>query len=172
MCGIVGYIGRRDAMPVLVEGLHRLEYRGYDSAGVAVVHRGRLQVTKTPGRVADLRAKLRGPGKSPIGIGHTRWATHGEPNEVNAHPHTDTAGRIAIVHNGIFENAEQLRDQLTAAGGTLATDTDTEAAAHMIAAELAADETASLEDAVCRVLARVEGAYGLVVMDAKNPDQL
>ncbi|HEX3961727.1 MAG TPA: glutamine--fructose-6-phosphate transaminase (isomerizing) [Trebonia sp.] len=177
MCGIVGYVGKRDAMPVLVEGLHRLEYRGYDSAGLAVVHRGRLQVTKTPGRVADLRAKLRGSGKSTVGIGHTRWATHGEPNEVNAHPHTDTAGRIAIVHNGIFENAEQLRDQLTAAGVMLATDTDTEAAAHMIAAELraledSADETASLEDAVCRVLARIEGAYGLVVMDAKNPDQL
>jgi glutamine---fructose-6-phosphate transaminase (isomerizing) len=172
VCGIVGYVGKQDATPVLVEGLHRLEYRGYDSAGLAVVYRGRLQVTKTPGRVADLRAKLRETGKSTIGIGHTRWATHGEPNEVNAHPHTDAAGRIAVVHNGIFENAEQLRDQLTAAGVTLATDTDTEAAAHMIAAELAADETATLEDAVCRALARIEGAYGLLVMDAKNPDQL
>jgi glutamine---fructose-6-phosphate transaminase (isomerizing) len=177
VCGIVGYVGKRDAMPVLVEGLHRLEYRGYDSAGLAVVHRGRLQVTKTPGRVADLRAKLRGSGKSTIGIGHTRWATHGEPNEVNAHPQTDTAGRIAVVHNGIFENAEQLRDQLTAAGVKLASDTDTEAAAHMIAAELSvlednADESGSLEDAVCRALTRIEGAYGLLVMDAKNPDQL
>jgi glucosamine--fructose-6-phosphate aminotransferase (isomerizing) len=159
-------------MPVLVEGLHRLEYRGYDSAGVAVVHRGRLQVTKTAGRVADLRAKLREGGKSTIGIGHTRWATHGEPNEVNAHPHTDSAGRIAIVHNGIIENAEQLRDQLTADGVALATDTDTEALAHLIAAELAADEAATLEDAVCRTLQRVEGAYGIAVMDTKNPDQL
>jgi glucosamine--fructose-6-phosphate aminotransferase (isomerizing) len=159
-------------MPVLVEGLHRLEYRGYDSAGVAVVHRGRLQVTKTAGRVADLRAKLREGGKSTIGIGHTRWATHGEPNEINAHPHTDTAGRIAIVHNGIIENAEQLRDQLTADGVVLATDTDTEALAHMIAAELAADEAATLEDAVFRTLQRVEGAYGITVMDTKNPDQL
>jgi glucosamine--fructose-6-phosphate aminotransferase (isomerizing) len=165
-------VGKRDVTPVLIEGLQRLEYRGYDSAGVAVVNRGRLQVTKTPGRVADLRARLREPAKATVGIGHTRWATHGEPNEVNAHPHTDAAGRIAIVHNGIFENAEELRDQLTAAGVALATDTDTEAAAHMIAAELAADEGASLEDAVCRVLARVEGAYGLVVMDTKNPDQL
>jgi glucosamine--fructose-6-phosphate aminotransferase (isomerizing) len=178
VCGIVGYVGKRDAMPVLVEGLHRLEYRGYDSAGLAVVHRGRLQVTKTPGRVADLRAKLRGSGKATTGIGHTRWATHGEPNEVNAHPQIDTAGRIAVVHNGIFENAEQLRDHLTAAGVNLASDTDTEAVAHMIAAELHAlednaDETSSLlEDAVCRALARVEGAYGLLVMDAKNPDQL
>ncbi len=178
MCGIVGYVGKRDVMPVLVEGLHRLEYRGYDSAGLAVIHRGRLQVTKTPGRVADLRNKLRGSGKATTGIGHTRWATHGEPNEVNAHPHTDTAGRIAVVHNGIFENAEQLRDQLTAAGVELASDTDTEAAAHMIAAELRAleddgnDSSSLLEDAVCRTLARVEGAYGLLVMDAKNPDQL
>jgi glutamine---fructose-6-phosphate transaminase (isomerizing) len=172
VCGIVGYVGKRDAMPVLVEGLHRLEYRGYDSAGVAVLHRGRLQVTKTAGRVADLRAKLREGGKSTIGIGHTRWATHGEPNEVNAHPHTDTAGRIAIVHNGIIENAEQLRDQLTADGVALATDTDTEALAHMIAAELAADEAATLEGAVFRTLQRVEGAYGIAVMDTRNPDQL
>ncbi len=172
MCGIVGYVGKRDATPVLVEGLHRLEYRGYDSAGLAVVHRGRLQVTKTAGRVADLRAKVQPATKSTIGIGHTRWATHGEPNEVNAHPHTDTAGRIAVVHNGIIENAEQLRDQLTAAGVKLVSDTDTEALAHMIAAEIAADPTLSLSEATCRTLNRVEGAYGLVVLDTKRPDQL
>jgi glutamine---fructose-6-phosphate transaminase (isomerizing) len=176
VCGIVGYVGKRDVTPVLIEGLHRLEYRGYDSAGLAVVHRGRLQVTKTPGRVADLRGKLREASKSGIGIGHTRWATHGEPNEVNAHPHTDTAGRIAVVHNGIIENAEELRDQLTASGVQLASDTDTEALAHMIAAELAAGSDPAggraLEDAVCRTLRRVEGAYGLVIMDAKSPDQL
>jgi glucosamine--fructose-6-phosphate aminotransferase (isomerizing) len=172
VCGIVGYVGKRDATPVLIEGLHRLEYRGYDSAGLAVVHRGRLQVTKTPGRVMDLRTKLPQTAKATIGIGHTRWATHGEPNEVNAHPHTDAASRIAIVHNGIFENAEELRDELTAAGVTLVSDTDTETAAHLIAAEFAADGHVSLEDAVCRTLARIEGAYGLVVMDTKNPDQL
>jgi glucosamine--fructose-6-phosphate aminotransferase (isomerizing) len=172
VCGIVGYVGKRDATPVLVEGLQRLEYRGYDSAGLAVVHRGRLQVTKTAGRVADLRAKVQPAAKSTIGIGHTRWATHGEPNEVNAHPHTDTAGRIAVVHNGIIENAEQLRDQLTAAGVKLASDTDTEALAHMIAAEIAADATISLTEATCRTLNRVEGAYGLVVLDTKHPDQL
>jgi glutamine---fructose-6-phosphate transaminase (isomerizing) len=172
VCGIVGYVGKRDATPVLVEGLHRLEYRGYDSAGLAVVHRGRLQVTKTAGRVADLRAKVQNAAKSTTGIGHTRWATHGEPNEVNAHPHTDTAGRIAVVHNGIIENAEQLRDQLTAAGVKLVSDTDTEALAHMIAAEIAADATISLTEATCRTLNRVEGAYGLVVLDTKHPDQL
>ncbi len=176
MCGIVGYVGRRDAIPVLVEGLHRLEYRGYDSAGLAVVYRGRLQVTKTAGRVQDLRDKLKSNIKTTIGVGHTRWATHGEPNEVNAHPHTDTAGRIAVVHNGIIENAEQLRAQLQASGVTLASDTDTEALAHMIAAELGGASGGasgiSLEDAVARTLRRVEGAYGLVVLDVKNPDQL
>jgi glutamine---fructose-6-phosphate transaminase (isomerizing) len=200
MCGIVGYVGKRDAVPVLVEGLHRLEYRGYDSAGLAVLHRGRLQVTKTAGRVQDLRDKLKTNTKATLGIGHTRWATHGEPNEINAHPHVDTAGRIAVVHNGIIENAEQLRAQLQGNGVRLVTDTDTEALAHMIAAELAAAEataiatatatatataagaepaaTAStpapgnLQDAVIRTLRRVEGAYGLVVLDTKNPDQL
>ena len=113
MCGIVGYMGRRDAMPVLLEGLRSLEYRGYDSAGLAVVYRSRLQITKTAGRVQDLRAKVSDRTKASIGIGHTRWATHGEPNDINAHPHIDAAGRIAVVHNGIIENAEQLRDGLT-----------------------------------------------------------
>jgi glucosamine--fructose-6-phosphate aminotransferase (isomerizing) len=137
------------------------------------VYRGRLQVTKTAGRVQDLREKVDGKaGRSSVGIGHTRWATHGEPNEINAHPHTDTAGRIAVVHNGIIENAEQLRDQLTAAGVRLVSDTDTEALAHMIAAELADDASISLEDAVVRTLRHVEGAYGLVVLDTKSPDQL
>jgi len=178
VCGIVGYVGKRDVTPVLIEGLHRLEYRGYDSAGLAVISRGRLQVTKTAGRVQDLRDKLAArqaasaASKATIGLGHTRWATHGEPNETNAHPHTDTAGRIAVVHNGIIENAELLRDQLQANGVKLVSDTDTEALAHMIAAELAADEAATLEDAVIRTLRRVEGAYGLVVMDTKHPDQL
>jgi glutamine---fructose-6-phosphate transaminase (isomerizing) len=177
VCGIVGYVGKRDAIPVLVEGLHRLEYRGYDSAGLAVVHRGRLQMTKTAGRVQDLRDKLKQNTKATIGIGHTRWATHGEPNEINAHPHTDTAGRIAVVHNGIIENAEQLRDQLQSSGVALASDTDTEALAHMIAAELGAaggdnEPGVCLEDAVVRTLRRVEGAYGLVVLDTRNPDQL
>jgi glutamine---fructose-6-phosphate transaminase (isomerizing) len=173
MCGIVGYIGKRDATPVLLEGLQRLEYRGYDSAGLAVVRRGRLQITKTAGRVQDLRDRVDArQTKATIGIGHTRWATHGEPNERNAHPHTDTEQRIAVVHNGIIENADQLRDQLTGAGVRLASDTDTEALAHMIAAELAANESCILADAVIRTLRRVEGAYGLVVLDVKNPDQL
>jgi glucosamine--fructose-6-phosphate aminotransferase (isomerizing) len=190
VCGIVGYVGKRDVTPVLIEGLHRLEYRGYDSAGLAVLNRGRLSITKTAGRVQDLRDKLAAKqpaatasttaaaaGKITTGIGHTRWATHGEPNETNAHPHTDTSGRIAIVHNGIIENAEQLRAQLQSRGVTLVSDTDTEALAHMIAAELAngadsRDGQPSLEDAVVATLGRVEGAYGLVVLDTKHPDQL
>ncbi len=173
MCGIVGYIGRRDAVPVLLEGLRSLEYRGYDSAGLAVIHRNKLQVTKTAGRVQDLRERVSDRTRATVGIGHTRWATHGEPNDVNAHPHTDTQGRIAVVHNGIIENAEQLRDALTARGVTLVSDTDTEALAHLIAAEV--DETAGpagLEDAVRRVLRRVEGTYGLVVLDVRYPDEL
>src|ERR1700729_4281611 len=166
MCGIVRYIGKRDAPPVLVEGLHRLEYRGYDSAGLAVVHRGRLQVTKTAGRVQDLRDKLDAKQtKATIGIGHTRWATHGEPNDTNAHPHTDAQHRIAVVHNGIIENSEALRAQLTAAGGKFVTDTDTEALPHMVAAELGEEDDATLEEAVIRTLRSVEGTYGLVFLD-------
>jgi glucosamine--fructose-6-phosphate aminotransferase (isomerizing) len=173
MCGIVGYIGRREAVPVLLEGLRRLEYRGYDSAGLAVVYRGKLQVTKTAGRVQDLRDRVSDRARSTVGIGHTRWATHGEPNEVNAHPHVDAAGNIAVVHNGIIENAEQLRDQLTAAGVTLVSDTDTEALAHLIAAEVAdGGPSGSLQDAVLRALRRVEGTYGLLVLDVRRPDEL
>jgi glucosamine--fructose-6-phosphate aminotransferase (isomerizing) len=173
VCGIVGYIGRRDAVPVLLEGMRSLEYRGYDSAGIAVIYRNKLQVTKTAGRVQDLRERISDRTKATIGIGHTRWATHGEPNEVNAHPHTDTEGRIAVVHNGIIENAEQLRDNLVARGVKLVTDTDTEALAHLIAAE--ADDDAgpvSLEDAVRRALRHVEGTYGLVVLDIRHPNEL
>lgn len=171
MCGIVGYIGHRQAVPVLLEGLHRLEYRGYDSAGLALPHRGKLRVTKTQGRVQDLRdmadvAALR--GKS--GIAHTRWATHGEPSDVNAHPHTDNSGRIAVVHNGIVENAEQLRAELTEGGTRLVSDTDTEAIAHLVAAEL--EETDSLEDAVRAALQRVQGTYGLLVLDARRPAEM
>ena len=173
MCGIVGYIGRREAVPVLIEGLRRLEYRGYDSAGLAVIYRGKLQVIKTAGRVQDLRDQVNDRMRANIGIGHTRWATHGEPNETNAHPHLDAGGHIAVVHNGIIENAEQLRDQLTAAGVRLVSDTDTEALAHLIAAEIDDGEPGtSLEDAVRRALSRVEGTYGLLVMDVRRPDEL
>ena len=134
MCGIVGYVGNRPAARILVDGLARLEYRGYDSAGIAVVHRKALRTTKAVGRVDDLRTKVgNDPSSGRTGIAHTRWATHGEPSERNAHPHTDTAGRIAVVHNGIVENAEELRAKLVADGITLASDTDTEVLPHLIA---------------------------------------
>ncbi|MFE1591338.1 glutamine--fructose-6-phosphate transaminase (isomerizing) [Nocardia sp. NPDC058705] len=171
MCGIVGYIGHRQAVPVLLEGLHRLEYRGYDSAGLALPHRGKVRVCKTQGRVQDLRDKtdttvLRGT----VGIAHTRWATHGEPSDANAHPHTDASGRIAVVHNGIVENAEPLRAELTALGIDLVSDTDTEVIAHLIAREI--ENTESLEDAVRVALHRIRGTYGLLVLDARRPAKL
>src|SRR6266702_4452366 len=159
---------RRFAAPEVSE--RQLRRIVYGSAGLAVIHRNRLQVTKTAGRVQDLRDRVSDRSRATVGIGHTRWATHGEPNEVNAHPHTDAEGRIAIVHNGIIENAEQLRDALCARGVKLASDTDTEALAHMIAAE--ATDGISLEDAVRRTLRHVEGTYGLVVLDTKNPAEL
>ncbi|MET9489146.1 glutamine--fructose-6-phosphate transaminase (isomerizing) [Nocardia sp. NPDC006630] len=173
MCGIVGYIGHRESVPVLLEGLHRLEYRGYDSAGLAVPHRGRLRITKTQGRVQDLRNRVDAEGarlRGTVGIAHTRWATHGEPSDANAHPHTDGSGRIAVVHNGIVENAEQLRAALTADGVEFLSDTDTEAIAHLIAACL--DDTESLEDAVRTALHSVEGTFGLLVLDSRRPDEL
>ncbi|MFD4458721.1 glutamine--fructose-6-phosphate transaminase (isomerizing) [Nocardia sp. NPDC058480] len=171
MCGIVGYIGHRQAVPVLLEGLHRLEYRGYDSAGLALPHRGKSRVCKTRGRVQDLRDKAdTTPLRGTVGIAHTRWATHGEPSDANAHPHTDVSGRIAVVHNGIVENAEQLRAELTALGIELVSDTDTEVIAHLVAREL--DESESLEDAVRVALHRVRGTYGLLVLDARRPTEL
>ena len=171
MCGIVGYVGHRAATPILLEGLRRLEYRGYDSAGIAVPHRGRLKVTKAAVRVEVLRQMVGADTSATTGIGHTRWATHGEPNDINAHPHTDTAGRIAVVHNGIIENAGQLRAELVAAGTAVVSDTDTELVAHLVAAALAAGAP-TLEEAVRTTLHRVEGAYGLVVLDARDPGGL
>ena len=171
MCGIVGYIGHRQATPILLEGLHRLEYRGYDSAGIAVAYRDRLRVTKAAVRVTGLRDLVGPPTPATIGIGHTRWATHGEPSDVNAHPHVDATGRIAVVHNGIIENSERLRHELIASGTRLVSDTDTEALAHLIAAAVA-DGAESLEDAVRAALRRVEGTYGLIVLDARRPGEL
>jgi glucosamine--fructose-6-phosphate aminotransferase (isomerizing) len=173
VCGIVGYVGHRPATRILVEGLARLEYRGYDSAGLAVAHRKALRTTKAVGRVDDLRTAI-GDDPSPgrTGIAHTRWATHGEPSERNAHPHTDAAGRIAVVHNGILENADELRAKLTADGVPLRSDTDTEVLPHLIARALSDDESRSLEEAVREALRIVEGTYGLVVLDARQPDEL
>lgn len=171
MCGIVGYIGSNAATPILLEGLHRLEYRGYDSAGIAVVHRARLKVTKAAVRVAELRELVGEGTPSTVGIAHTRWATHGEPNEANAHPQLDASGRIAVVHNGIIENADDLRAKLTADGVDFVSDTDTEVLSHLIARALDGDSK-DLEDAVRAALRQVRGAYGIVVLDARTPERL
>jgi glucosamine--fructose-6-phosphate aminotransferase (isomerizing) len=132
MCGIVGYIGGQQAAPLLLEGLARLEHRGYDSAGVAVLGSGGVKVAKQAGRVRQLVEDLPKRFSGRAGIGHTRWATHGPANDVNAHPHTDTKGDVAVVHNGIIDNAAALREQLTADGVDLVSDTDTEVLAHLI----------------------------------------
>lgn len=168
MCGIVGYVGKRDAAPILFEGLHRLEYRGYDSAGVAVIGAKGLKLHKASGKVRDVEAALPKRFKGHCGIAHTRWATHGEPTDENAHPHTDNADRIAVVHNGIIENAVGLRTMLEADGVTLRSETDTEVLAHMIARA----EGDSLEASLRLVLKQVEGTYGLAVIDMVFPDRI
>jgi glucosamine--fructose-6-phosphate aminotransferase (isomerizing) len=167
MCGIVAYTGPRDAVPILTEGLARLEYRGYDSAGLAVVGRsGDLRVRKAQGRVAGLAADLPARFKGSTGIGHTRWATHGEPSDENAHPHV--AGNVAVVHNGIIENADELRAKLEADGVVFASETDSEVLPHLIARS-DADE---LEDAVREALSQIVGTYGIAVVDARHPGVL
>ena len=171
MCGIVGYIGAQDAAPILLEGLGRLEYRGYDSAGVAIVARSGLKIHKSQGRVHDLNAHLPARFKGAPGIGHTRWATHGEPTAENAHPHTDTSGRIAVVHNGIIENADELRAKLMADGVEFVSQTDTEVIPHLIAAAFAAGAP-DLEHAVRQALRSVVGAYGIAVLSVDHPDRI
>jgi glucosamine--fructose-6-phosphate aminotransferase (isomerizing) len=170
MCGIVGYTGPRDAGPVLLDGLRRLEYRGYDSAGIALVtENGDLFVEKRAGKVAVLTDALGGgPPSAGIGLGHTRWATHGRPSDLNAHPHSDCSGRITVVHNGIVENFRELRDELVARGHTLQSETDTEVVAHLVEDAYEGD----LAAAVRAALGRLEGAYAIVVMHRDEPDRL
>ena len=169
MCGIVGYVGARQAGPILLEGLQRLEYRGYDSAGVAVQNGVGLEITKLAGRVQGLQQRLaERPMHGTSGVAHTRWATHGAPSQRNAHPHVDCRGRIALVHNGILENAGALRAALERQGHRFTTETDTETLAHLI--EDAAGAT--LEQRVIAALAPVEGTYGLAVMSADEPGKI
>ena len=181
MCGIVAHVGSRDCVPILLEGLAQLEYRGYDSAGLAVVSRsGGLRVHKAKTRVAGLGATLPARFKGGPGIGHTRWATHGEPNDVNAHPHV--VGPVAVVHNGIIENADELRAKLIAEGAEFVSDTDSEVLAHLIARAGgylpapggAADPEGGgdLEEAVRQALTSVVGTYGIAVLDARYPDRV
>ncbi len=167
MCGIVGYVGTRESVPILLEGLERLEYRGYDSAGIAVHQDGKLTVRKAKGKVSALQALDLPHGVPGPGIGHTRWATHGEPSDANAHPHVDQSGRIAVVHNGIIENAALIRERLQSQGVVFASETDSEVLPHLIAA--AAAESDDLAGAVRQALAVIEGTYGIAVVDARDP---
>ncbi|MGZ5407247.1 MAG: glutamine--fructose-6-phosphate transaminase (isomerizing) [Aeromicrobium sp.] len=169
MCGIVGYVGERSALDVVMGGLRRLEYRGYDSAGVALVDDGTISSAKKAGKLANLEKELeaRPLPASTTGIGHTRWATHGAPNDLNAHPHLDSEGRIAVVHNGIIENFAELRAKLEASGHELRSETDTETVAHLLHDAL--QDTPDLSDAVRAVCRHLQGAFTLVIVDAQNP---
>ena len=168
MCGIVGYIGNQNAAPILIEGLSRLEYRGYDSAGIAILGSRGTQVYRKVGRVRDLEASLPKRLAGKVGIGHTRWATHGPATEDNAHPQTSEDGRISVVHNGIIDNAASLRERLDAKGVKFTSETDTEVIAHLIARS----EAKTLEDAVLDVLTRITGTYAIAVLDDEHPDRM
>ena len=168
MCGIVGYVGSDDSLPILLEGLKRLEYRGYDSAGVALIADHSLLVFKKAGKVTDLEKSITGgPQKNRTGIGHTRWATHGIPSDANAHPHTDCAGRLAVVHNGIIENFHAIRTKLEGDGHKFTSATDTEVLAHLI--EEMRSYGGNLEAAVRLALSQVEGTYGIAVVSSDEP---
>ena len=169
MCGIVGYVGSKNATTLLVDGLKRLEYRGYDSAGVSLMNGGGVETRKAKGKIAMLEAAIeKNPVEGNVGIAHTRWATHGPPNECNAHPHHDCTGTISVVHNGIIENYGPLRAMLQKTGHTFVSETDTEVLAHLI--EAAFD--GNLEEAVIDALALVEGTYGIAVISAKDPEKV
>jgi glutamine---fructose-6-phosphate transaminase (isomerizing) len=169
MCGIVGYVGNDNALPIILEGLKRLEYRGYDSAGVAVLDGG-MHVRKRAGKLSELERTLEAEPlpKGVVGMGHTRWATHGEPTDANAHPHLDCSGRIAVIHNGIVENFADLRSRLEKQGHTLTSDTDTECIAHLVEHHFRGD----LADAVRATIGELEGAYAIVVLAVDEPDRL
>jgi glucosamine--fructose-6-phosphate aminotransferase (isomerizing) len=170
MCGIVGYIGQRKPLPVLMEGLRRLEYRGYDSAGVAVIgHDGQLEIRRATGKLHNLEEALRrSPADGWYGIGHTRWATHGRPTEENAHPHRDCGGRIVVVHNGIIENYLELKEELAARGHAFRTETDTEIIPHLIEENF----EGSLEEAVRRAAARLRGIFAIAVVSRLDPGKI
>jgi glucosamine--fructose-6-phosphate aminotransferase (isomerizing) len=171
MCGIIGVVGTKPAQGVLVEGLRKLEYRGYDSAGLACISEGKLELRRAVGKLANLEKVLElRPLQATVGLGHTRWATHGRPSELNAHPHTDCTGTLAVIHNGIVENYRALRRELTEKGHAFKSETDTEVLAHLIEENLQAGS--GLLDAVRASLARVEGTYGLGVVSQSEPDML
>ncbi|MCY7421949.1 MAG: glutamine--fructose-6-phosphate transaminase (isomerizing), partial [Chitinophagaceae bacterium] len=171
MCGIVGYTGPKQAYPIIITGLKRLEYRGYDSTGVALLNGG-LKVYKKKGRVAELEEAILGKDlQAHTGIGHTRWATHGEPSDRNAHPHTSASGKLAMIHNGIIENYAQLKQELTNKGYTFTSDTDTEVLLNFIE-DIRNNNKCDLEEAVRIALKRVTGAYVILLLDADSPDTI
>ena len=171
MCGIVGYLGNRDVFPILIKGLKRLEYRGYDSAGIAILQEG-ITIFKKKGKVSDLEEYVKGKNTAgTVGIGHTRWATHGAPNDINAHPHYDHSGELAIIHNGIIENYASLKKELLNRGHVFESDTDTEVLIHLIE-DIYKNDAHSLDDAVRLALNEVVGAYAIVVLSEKDPDML
>ncbi|MFT7350979.1 MAG: glucosamine--fructose-6-phosphate aminotransferase (isomerizing), partial [Flavobacterium sp.] len=172
MCGIVGYIGYREAYPIVIKGLKRLEYRGYDSAGIMLFENNELVVSKTKGKVSDLEEKSKDlNSKATIGMGHTRWATHGVPNDVNSHPHLSNSGRLAIIHNGIIENYQPLKQELTKRGYHFKSDTDTEVLVNLIEDVLKTNDV-KLGKAVQIALNQVVGAYAICVFDVQKPDEI
>ena len=173
MCGIVGYIGKRQACPILLKGLSRLEYRGYDSAGVALINdNGNLVIYKTKGKVADLEKAIEGKDVSgSVGIAHTRWATHGEPNDINAHPHFSESGNLALIHNGIIENYRSLKTELQNQGYHFKSETDTEVIIQLIQ-YIMDSHSITLEEAVPLALNSVIGAYAIVIVDKTQPDRM
>ena len=170
MCGIVGYVGDAEALPILIEGMKKLEYRGYDSAGVAVVSEGEISVVRKAGQIVNLERELEGQRlQGSLGIGHTRWATHGAPNDQNAHPHRDCSGKIAIVHNGIIENHDVIRADLERDGHRFSSETDTEVAAHLIES-IIKSKGLGLREAVTEAVNVLEGAFALVCINSEEPD--
>ncbi len=168
MCGIMGYVGPQEAAPIIMDGLKRLEYRGYDSAGIAISD-GSIRVSKAEGKIVNLEVLLEAePLAGHIGIGHTRWATHGPPSDANAHPHSDPSGEFVVVHNGIIENFQDIKDELAAHGSEFTSETDTELLAHLVAREYDGD----LADAVRKTVALSEGAYAMVVMSSREPEKI
>ena len=181
MCGIVAYLGNQPAQPILIEGLKRLEYRGYDSSGIGLINDHVIKITKSSGRISVLESMLSEPNKAEVlGIGHTRWATHGEPNTVNAHPHTDYTGKIALVHNGIIENYSALKTFLQSKGCTFKSETDTEVIANLIgylytntdSSDCPHDGQNRFEWAVQHALNELVGTYGLAIVCTDFPDMI
>ena len=169
MCGIIGYLGSKNAVPVLLDGLKKLEYRGYDSAGVAVIRDNKIQVRRVKGKIRDLDESLKAsPLEGSCGLGHTRWATHGRPSEENAHPHRDCSGTLVVVHNGIIENYLPLKEELIREGHVFRTETDTEVIAHLIEKHF----KSSLEEAVMMAIRELEGAYAVAAMSVRDPDKI